>query len=107
MKDIKTDNELIAEFMGATPCIVRVKSIGDERGYECDDFKLPTDELRYHTSWNWLMPVVEKILEIVDEETREINSEGLAIFELAIGTPISEVYKAAVEFIKFYNSQNQ
>ncbi len=41
----KTDNELIAEFM------------------EVDGF-LSLSQMEYHQSWNWLMPVVEKISDI-------------------------------------------
>lgn len=64
--EVKSDNELIAEFMGATPCEIEVKSIGTMPGYECEEFKLTVDELEYHTSWDWLMPVVEKIAETHD-----------------------------------------
>lgn len=106
MKTDKTDNELIAEFMGfkylgegyhdsSDHCFVEGYQDGNDV-YEC----------RWNESWDALMPVVEKILDTAPTDVREINNEGLAIFELSLGTPISEVYKAVVEFIKWYNSKD-
>jgi hypothetical protein len=63
-------NKLIAEFMG--------KEIYQKY-----------HESYYHTSWDWLMPVVHKIKE-----------SDLDFDVLEIGLPIEDVYKAVVEFIK-------
>ncbi len=50
-------------------------------------------ELSYDISWDWLMPVVEKILN--ESNNNEINV-----------TPNIEVtYKEVVEFIKIYNNK--
>lgn len=47
-------NEMIAEFMGGkTTTIMHTVKI-DHGIYH-------VSKLRYHTSWDWLMPVVEKI----------------------------------------------
>ena len=59
----------------------------------------------YESSWDILMPVVYKIHDVTPEKVREINSEGLAIFELALTTPIGDVHQAVVEFIEWYNQQ--
>ena len=51
------DNKLIAEFMGY--------KVGERKrggGY------MPENEMRYNDSWDWLMPVVEKIEEIAIED---------------------------------------
>lgn len=56
-EDIQAGNKLIAEFMGLTTVI-------NERGYLIitdEDRDPPFDYCKYHTSWEWLMPVVEKI----------------------------------------------
>ncbi len=85
------DNKLIAEFM-------EVHEIMHD-GYSEHDFDDNTldvvaeNELRYHESWDWLMPVVHKIK----------NSSGQGIFMMEIGLPIEHVYKAVVEFIKEHN----
>ena len=89
------DNELIAEFMG-------VDQVDIDQAYE--DY----GELKYHISWDWLMPVVEKvnetsykivissnITELFDKEDNFINFQG---DDIKINT-----YKAVVEFIKQNN----
>ena len=50
------DNKLIAEFMGMTygdPNDNSVMTQGSE--------VIPIESMEYHTSWDWLMPVVDKI----------------------------------------------
>jgi len=48
------NNKLIAEFMGIVyPKLDNVIVI--------DNVVIKEDELQYHTSWDWLMPVAEKI----------------------------------------------
>ena len=52
---MKKENKLIAEFMGME------ESNGEyyKRIYNSGDW-IPLDELKFDTSWDWLMPVVEK-----------------------------------------------
>ena len=97
------NNKLIAEFLS-----VKIHPI-EERGLYNGYF---IDELKYHEDWNWLMVVVEKIeslgyrIEIVKHICRIYlsNKETIIISE---NTPkIEAVYNAVVEFIKWYNNQN-
>ncbi len=61
---MENNNKLIAEFMGFT----QEKNIGwydndmlmSQNVYDSQDGNC-FDELLFHTSWDWLMPVVEKI----------------------------------------------
>jgi hypothetical protein len=74
-------------------------------------------DLKYHTDWNWLMEVVEKIESL--ENTRfdfQINQYNVRIYdheniefivELNRDTKIEATYNACVEFIKWYNEQNK
>jgi hypothetical protein len=136
-KQIETmkDNKLIAEFMGAvgTPMYAPkewdIYITGhldvDSDNENAQHFFTPK-EMKYHSSWDWLMPVVEKIesmnasndpyysdstfqvtnfvqnwtASFLDRDNVEVvQEEGTTRFEAA--------YKAVVEFIKWYNEQNK
>ena len=78
------DNKLIAEFME----VHEIMHDGYSE-YDFDDNTLGVvaeDELQYHTEWNWLMPVVEKI-----------GDENLLSIDIDI------VYDRVVRFIKEFN----
>ena len=96
------DNGLIAEFMG----------MKEHKGSHYSIIKgewIPNVELEYHESWDWLMPVVEKI-----ESLRDVNGnayrftidmcnaqiEGTHIEIIGGAYKLNTTYKAVVEFIK-------
>ena len=105
------DNELIAEFMG----------LPKEDGFyyiEEPVNKYTVEELLYHSSWDWLMPVVEKIqtmnnckyiVEItygycvinVGTKEKPFYLKGYGEDDTLLG-----VYSAIVQFIKWYNKEN-
>jgi hypothetical protein len=68
----------------------------------------------YHDSWDWLMPVIEKIECMHDEkgncfnvmmEAFECNISGAGLTLCLSGhTKIDATYKSVVEFIKEYNN---
>jgi len=111
------NNKLIAEFMG-------YETVGD--GYIIpyddtdNDYYLP-EHLKFHSSWEWLMPVVEKIENtsvdnkdnsdsffnvVIEAFECDINGGGNTIH--ANGhTKKEATYKAVVEFIKWYNENNK
>jgi hypothetical protein len=112
--EVKTNNELIAEFMGAerregprafNPDQILVQWIikGNPYNQHRDDIKYwyQPVELKYHESWDWLMPVVEKIGNVWD--LNEIGTEAEKVLRLPLSTHIQEVNKAVVKFINFYN----
>jgi len=78
------DNKLIAEFM-------QYPDLGTQ-----GDFSY----LKYHTSWDWLIPVAEKCL------TTDEPSDGQHYFinDALLTCNIEEVYEAVVKFIKTYNN---
>ena len=89
------DNKLIAEWMGA---------------------KWNANALRYHLSWDWLMPVFDKMTSSLDVAWK-ITSKGVEIhnhnqgFELwvEINCPenvIKDAHKAVVEFIRYQNKED-
>ena len=95
---IRENNKLIAEFM-----------IVDQ--IDVDTWLDKNEELNYNSSWDWLMPVVEKIesLDIVcfeknlqeegDYQALFTKGEDIFICHYA-DTSIEATYKAVVEFIK-------
>jgi hypothetical protein len=112
-KTMKTDNELIAEFMGGRREESKIMQGGcfyffdqwPERVFDLSD----DNGLAYHKSWDWLMPVVEKINKIYEGSILE-DREGQWSFEKILNTRVNceleLLHKAVVEFIKWYRTQN-
>jgi len=120
--DIIANNRIIADFMGGKPSHPIAQN---------DDYWLPihgivnckTIELgkgkimKYHKSWDWLMPVVEKI-NVMDDfnYTVEIMYHYTAITGNRMGcgvivdcdgdTMFDGLYRAIVKFIKWYNKKS-
>ena len=80
------DNKLIAEFMGY-PNIANDK---DKKDYL-------EDCVKYHESWDWLMPVVQKIEQYCEGVPQEM-------LNISLYSDINEVYNAVIEFIKNQNN---
>ena len=90
------NNTLIAEFMGGQ------RVLPDE-----DVYNMPThnnlcygvNELQYDTSWDWLMPVVQKCFDTQQPE----EGQHYFINESLLTMDIEVVYDRVVEFIKEHN----
>ena len=102
------ENKLIAEFMGAVgtpkynPTEWDVYLTGcldvDSDDENAKHFYTP-DEMKYHTSWDWLMPVIENI--------DHLQHEPVMSIEKALSTrSIDDTYKAVVKFINQLNNNN-
>ncbi len=100
------NNKLIAEFMGYE-IIYRPNSNGF---IEISDTELcDVDDMEYHTSWDWLMPVVEQCLEKHNNliDGRDVIDTPYSLIAQALQVvSLKETYNAVVEFIKEYNKQN-
>ena len=97
-------NKLIAEFMGFTSeknigwydnNMMMPQNVYDTQNGNC------FDELLFDQSWDWLIPVVEKVFILSeDEEAWRMDIEsGLTTLN------INETYRAVVEFIKTYKNK--
>jgi len=68
-------------------------------------FFLPS-EMKFHTSWDWLRPVVEKCLEkhnnLIDGRD-VIDTSYSSIAQALQVVSLKETYKAVIEFIKEHN----
>lgn len=67
----------------------------------------------YHSSWDWLMPVVEKIedmsydVNITGTHVIIVNSENGYEYDDMANSKIKAVWEAVVIFIQWYNNQKQ
>jgi hypothetical protein len=87
------DNKLIAEFMGVETTDGLV--FQDNNTHEFHPIK-------YHTEWNWLMPVGEKIDAMFGEDD-EVDDAINRVHNAVLSFDIDNTYRAIVEFIKEYN----
>ncbi len=92
IKKMEKNNKIIAEFMGVDQ--VDIDYAINEHG-----------QLKYHLSWDWLMPVVQKIGDEYyntpfDETYSHLTEQYENIWTL------EDTYRAVVEFINNYNNQN-
>lgn len=110
-----TDNKLIAEFMEIDKQIL---SIGNSYSWSDSPFYFITEDSKdkvmngiakyskYRTSWDWIMPVIKKIREIVNVELCIDDyylHEGLRQRLNPFDYDIDSIYKGAIEFIKWHN----
>ncbi len=85
--ELRENNKLIAEFMN-------YPDLGTE-----GDFSY----LKYNTSWDWLMPVVESCFERLDSK----DSSADEIKRQLLVCNLRGVYTSVVEFIKWYNENKE
>jgi hypothetical protein len=125
-EEIEEGNRLIAEFEG-------MKHVNDDpevypEGYMYSENEgtWKVSDLQYHASWDWLMPVVEKINSvpfqhchitkfqcIITTEARDstgfliapTKTINVAYREISKKPLIEIVWEAVLQYIKFYNSQ--
>ena len=95
------NNKLIAEFMEleATPKYNPKEYYVKE--YNSGEWYLP-EEMQYHISWDWLIPVANEIIKSRDEQNANWDLTDLK-YSLQT-TNIRLVHKSVVEFIKEYNN---
>lgn len=117
-------NGIIADYMGLFD---KILSTGNIHSWSDSPFFYTTENTKekviekiskyakYHTDWNWLMPVVEKIENlgfeffIVESRCRIAHNTDKSIetiidFEI-VGTKIEAVYKAVLDYIIWESKQ--
>jgi hypothetical protein len=108
-------NILIAEFMG----VVGEKPLG----YTHDIWKIPlkdvysnlseedeftevgyftAKELKYHNSWDWIIPVISRILPMGSFSIAFGEKQSEVVMSLKTSR-IKPVYRAVIDFINFFN----
>lgn len=122
------NNKLIAEFMGYAlyeGYSYRVPHYDSYVGVDGNMHETPIHHihsLKFHTSWDWLIPIVEKIESIIFDENNSFNvtigSSIYCVIQDSNGecydmtydgeeSKLAVVYKAVVEFIKWYNENKE
>lgn len=117
-KEIQENNVTIAKFMGA----VKSKMDGDSRYLRFPEpigktYAFYPKDLKYHSSWDWIMPVVEKINRtelsgekfdmIIFKTTCHINNQHELLSESTSNNFIECVWLGVIQFIKHYNTLSQ
>lgn len=108
---MKTNNALIAEFMEMVP---NPHDKGSTWSFKELVYRDPNGQVygiwvlpKYDTSWDWLMPVVQKTLKTTEpKEGQGWSHEYKQLADARLGFPIESVYQLVVTFIKYYNAQN-
>lgn len=96
-------NKLISEFMG-------FKWSDASKGFVTDHKDFVFEKPKYHLSWDWLMPVVEKIektnaVKIKDNECMIFKSfcnDGIVTYVVS-ETKMRATYNAVITFINWFN----
>ena len=107
MKTTEENNRMIAEFMGLN-LIVQTDGVSFK-----DNNTGLFHELKYHTSWDWLMPVVYKVESLgysvnisrIKVSINHIGSEE-EMFSWVCGDPSKKMeilYETLFQFIEWYN----
>lgn len=111
MKTIEEKNRMIAEFMGIEEeqtengeFVYAVKFQNPEKLNDIQTEFYYGSELRYHTSWDWLMPVCKKINSILFSEFAEIVWQEWNMINNPVKYSIENVHKQVVQFIEWYNN---
>tara|TARA_R110002020_G_scaffold9539_2_gene37453 strand:- start:12309 stop:12599 length:291 start_codon:yes stop_codon:yes gene_type:complete len=96
---MKEQSKLIAEFMG-----YKTYELNGYDMVEYSECNVRTlQDIHYHTSWDWLMPVLKNI-------NLKLHPDTYGFWRM-INRPteyhIEQVYTQAVEFIKNYNDGRQ
>lgn len=120
-EEITENNKLIAEFIGLSSegnCYVSENIMFDPILNEYNEGYIGKERMLFHNSWDWLMPVVEKIESLDFVVTTKLNSCFIKEFEHEINnkaiwrgkhhsktSKIEATYKAVIDFINWYNKQ--
>jgi uncharacterized membrane protein YheB (UPF0754 family) len=125
-EEIEKGNRLVADFMNLAhdiegrisflytmgeefPYSERIcteELIEDEIIQEIDEFgsNLMSETYSFHTSWDWLIPVVAKIVNELPQFDNETKTEK--VLQALLSANIYEVYNSVIQFITWYNEQN-
>ena len=118
-QEILEGNKLIAEFMEAKMIVENYHGINIIKFPYGQTHDLA--ELRYHSLWDWLMPVVQKVTKLIQdqqyipigkyqeykEQYNIYEEQWRKLFDYQaynfFKADIESIYKAMISFIEWYN----
>ncbi len=98
------NNILIAEFMGQSEFCTEAEFLGCEI---TNPNAVILESLKYHSDWNWLMEVVEKIFKDFYKLNPCPIGLKITIEKQLVLVDKEAVYNACIAFIEWYNNQNK
>lgn len=100
-KEIIENNVLIAKFMEFPYDDPEQFIVNDSEGERVGTVL----DLKYHSSWDWLMPVVDRISEVSTGKAHLywFDHDDIRIFR----EPIDDTYREVAKFIKWWNENKQ
>ena len=97
---MENDNKLIAEFMGYDT----YESNGYIMVRYSDNNERTLQDTHYHTSWDWLMPVVVRLFDVIQyNEFDGADNLSFRLNDTLLETNLDSLYNIVVEFINEYN----
>ena len=112
-KETVNTNKKIAEFMD---CVVYDKHPNGSATYNLigelananNDYTCYEKYLKFHESWDWIVPVIQKITNLVYLEFQSPTNRSFEIVEeieeKLLRFDINGIYKLVIEFIDLYNN---
>ncbi len=99
-EEIIEGNKLIAMFDGLEKSDMKDM----EKYYFTVYGYLTIEDLEYHSSWDWLMPVVKKCSKILNNDKEgSLIAPFFSINKALLEIEIDKLWKSVIEFIKWYN----
>jgi hypothetical protein len=118
-REILKNNKLIAKFMGHYQ--PKKGFLHFKEGFTNQYVENNLQDIQYHSSWDWLMPVVIKIGKVhygpereflISSALKTINDVSVRAFHngsvpFNVMNTLEDVYKGVVEYIKWYNKNHE
>lgn len=117
-KEIIEGNKLIAHYMGLKPYKSHSGPQVNKQVFSIGRREHLINNLYYHSSWDWLMPVMEKIgkeynvritwtahaIEVTYIDRPDVRDDN-SLADFGGFAPITNTWKCAVKFIQWYNTK--
>lgn len=111
METIKSDNELIAQFVGYNSCKTEHDTFWNYPSERCttDNWRFHSNGLAFNVMWDWFMPAFAKFGGLDFDSTPDRNRHSdlcASIAEKVLEVDILGAHERLVEGIKWYNQKS-